>query len=74
MEEMTSDEASKFLVCFVTVLNPSYEASSVFGPVSLREQTDDTDSLKGDLTFHPLYPYYGTLGTSAWKSDDADNN
>lgn len=56
------------------MLNPSYEASSVFGPVSLREQTDDTDSLKGDLTFHPLYPYYGTLGTSAWKSDDADNN
>ena len=70
---MTSDEVSKFFVSFVTVLNPSYEASSVFGPVSLREQTDDTDSLKGDLTFHPLYPYYGTLGTGVRKCGDDDN-
>ena len=41
---------------------PSYEMSSAFGSVSLRDTGDDQDSLVGDCSYRPVYTYYGTLG------------
>jgi len=42
-------------------LTPTYEASK-FGAVSLRDVSDDGVSLRGDLTYNPLYTYYDTVG------------
>lgn len=75
---MANDKISclQVLVCdlwsYLSALSHSYKASCMFGPVSLREQSDDADSLKGDLTFNPLYPYFGTLATEETKNETSN--
>ena len=43
---------------------PTYEAcpATFGGAVSLRDGTDDGVSLRGDLTYNPVYTYYETVG------------
>ena len=51
----------------VDLLSPTL-AASVFGEVSIRE-ADDTESVRGELSFVPKYPYYNndTPTDSEWK-------
>lgn len=74
--ESPSAPSAQMLLCPWTedgqTLSHSYKASCMFGPVSLREQSDDADSLKGDLTFNPLYPYFGTLRTDETKNETSN--
>ena len=44
-------------------VTPSFEATE-WGPVSIRDQTDDTESLRGEFTYSPVYTYYNTLPRS----------
>ena len=50
----------------------------MIGPVNLRDPADDQQSLRGEMTYHPVYTYYGTQnrkstnnGPITQPSDDA---
>ena len=40
--------------------DPTYE-SGMFEPVSIREVADDAESLRGEFTYAPVYPYFNTV-------------
>ena len=39
--------------------DPTYE-SGMFEPVSIRELADDAESLRGEFTYAPVYPYFNS--------------
>ncbi|KAK2179411.1 hypothetical protein NP493_492g01039 [Ridgeia piscesae] len=46
--------------CDATDEDPTYE-SGMFEPVSIREVADDAESLRGEFTYAPVYPYFNTV-------------
>ena len=56
MYDKPSTKSAQNDLFIVDLLSPTL-AASVFGEVSIRE-ADDTESVRGELSFVPKYPYY----------------
>ena len=67
MYTKSSTKSAQNYLFIVDLLSPTL-AASVFGEVSIRE-ADDTESVRGELSFVPKYPYYNndTPTDSEWK-------
>ncbi len=63
-----------FLICKCVLISDIYPplAASVFGEVSIKD-ADDSESVRGDLTFAPRYPYF-TPTTDKDYSPDHDED
>ena len=42
-------------------ITPSFE-NPEWDPVSIHEPCDDQQSLRGEFTYSPVYPYFNTFG------------